>query len=90
MARIKIEELPVMEELEEQQTKGIYGMGGLGYNRAAAHATGTAVQVLGAVVQRALRQSYLETSQDLQFYADNVRVFNGVKRAIRSKIKRWL
>ena len=39
-----------------------------------------------AFVQSVLRESYMETNKDLQFYADKVRHFNDMKEAIRDQI----
>jgi predicted ribosomally synthesized peptide with nif11-like leader len=39
-----------------------------------------------AFVQQALRQSYMETVDDLRNYADKVKSFNSTKRAIRRSI----
>lgn len=38
---------------------------------------------VNALVQAVLRQSYMETSKDLQFYAEKVKHFNDMKEAIR-------
>lgn len=40
-----------------------------------------------AIVQWVLRESYLDTLQDMAFYADKVRFFNETKRAIRAELK---
>ena len=41
---------------------------------------------VNALIQSVLRQSYLETNRDLQFYAEKVRYFNELKRAIRDHL----
>jgi hypothetical protein len=41
---------------------------------------------VNALVQHVLRESYLETTQDLYFYAEKVKFFNGVKKAIRDEL----
>ena len=43
-------------------------------------------QDISALVQKMLRESYVETMEDLQFYADKVRYFNKLKKAIRKEI----
>jgi hypothetical protein len=37
----------------------------------------------GALVQAVLRESYLQTTEDLRFYAEKVRHFNRLKKAVR-------
>lgn len=37
-----------------------------------------------ALVQEVLRESYLQTTEDLRFYADKVRYFNESKKALRA------
>jgi len=41
---------------------------------------------INALIQYVLRQSYLETNRDLQFYADKVRSFNQQKKLLREQI----
>ena len=41
---------------------------------------------VNALVQWVLKQSYLETNKDLQFYADKVRYYNDMKEAIRDHV----
>ncbi len=41
---------------------------------------------IAALVQQVLRQAYLEANEDLRFYAEKVRYFNAVKKAIRDHI----
>jgi hypothetical protein len=41
---------------------------------------------VNALIQWVLRKSYLETNRDLQFYAEKVRYFNELKRAIRDHL----
>ena len=36
-----------------------------------------------ALVQAVLRESYLQTTEDLRFYAEKVRYFNNLKKAVR-------
>ena len=45
--------------------------------------TGAIPQDINSLVQSVLRDSYLETNKDLQFYAEKVRFFNKLKRKIR-------
>jgi hypothetical protein len=40
-----------------------------------------------ALVQYVLRESYLQTTEDLRYYADKVRYFNSVKKAIRDYLQ---
>lgn len=40
---------------------------------------------VSAIVQWVLRESYMETSKDLQFYADKIRFYNELKKAIRDE-----
>ena len=41
-----------------------------------------------ALVQQVLREAYLETQKDLEFYAAKVRFFNKAKKAIRDEVMR--
>ena len=41
---------------------------------------------ISALIQEVMRESYMETNKDLQFYADKVRHFNDQKEAIRQHI----
>ncbi|HET6517307.1 MAG TPA: hypothetical protein VFG25_03690 [Nitrosopumilaceae archaeon] len=41
---------------------------------------------INSIVQMVLRESYIETNKDLQFYAEKVRYHNDMKEAIRDKI----
>ena len=41
---------------------------------------------INALIQYVLRQSYLETNKDLQFYADKVRSFNEQKKLLREQL----
>jgi hypothetical protein len=43
---------------------------------------------INALVQQVLREAYLETNKDLQFYADKVRYFNDLKEQIRDSLTR--
>ena len=43
---------------------------------------------INAAVQFVLREAYLETQKDLAYYADKVRAFNEIKKAIRAEIDR--
>ena len=43
---------------------------------------------VNALVQWVLRESYLETSKDLYFYAEKVKFFNSAKKAIRDELQR--
>jgi hypothetical protein len=43
---------------------------------------------LNALVQHVLYESYLETSEDLRFYAEKVKFFNQAKKEIREHLKR--
>jgi hypothetical protein len=52
-------------------------------------ATGLRSEVdINALIQWVLRESYLETTQDLKSYADKVRYYNEVKQAIRDELGR--
>jgi hypothetical protein len=42
---------------------------------------------VNALVQWVLRESYLETNKDLQFYADKVRYYNDRKKALRKHVR---
>ncbi len=42
---------------------------------------------VNALVQLVLRESYMETNEDLQFYADKVRFYNDLKKAIRDEAR---
>jgi hypothetical protein len=48
--------------------------------------TGGVPMDINALIQWVLKESYLETNKDLQFYADKVRYFNDVKEAIRDHL----
>ncbi len=50
-------------------------------------AQGGAIDV-NALVQSVLRESYQESTQDLKFYAEKVKFFNGVKKQIREELTR--
>jgi hypothetical protein len=41
-----------------------------------------------ALVQQVLRESYLQTTEDLRFYAEKVRYFNQCKKAIRDYLQK--
>ena len=41
---------------------------------------------INALVQWVIRESYLETNKDLQFYAEKVRYYNDLKEGIRSEL----
>jgi hypothetical protein len=41
-----------------------------------------------ALVQEVLRESYLQTTEDLRFFAEKVRYFNEQKKALRSELTR--
>jgi len=41
---------------------------------------------INSLIQYVLRQSYLETIEDLRFYAEKVRFFNELKQAIRNEL----
>ncbi len=41
-----------------------------------------------ALVQYVLRESYLETTEDLRFYAEKVRYYNAVKKRLREELAR--
>ncbi len=41
---------------------------------------------IGALVQQVLRQSYLEATEDLRYYAEKVRYLNSARKAIRNHI----
>jgi hypothetical protein len=49
-------------------------------------ADGAMPQDINGLVQHVLRESYLETSKDLAFYADKVKHFNDQKDSIRDRI----
>jgi len=48
--------------------------------------TGSVPMDINALVQAVLRESYLETNKDLQFYAEKVRYYNDLKEGIRSEL----
>jgi hypothetical protein len=48
--------------------------------------TGSVPMDINALIQYVLRQSYLETNKDLQFYANKVRYFNELKKSIRAHL----
>jgi hypothetical protein len=48
--------------------------------------TGAIPKDINALVQAVLRESYLETNKDLQFYAEKVRYYNDLKEGIRSEL----
>jgi len=48
--------------------------------------TGGVPMDINALIQAVLREAYLETNKDLQFYADKVRYYNDVKEGIRSEL----
>jgi hypothetical protein len=43
---------------------------------------------INAIVQQTLRDAYLEANQDLEFYADKLRFYNSLKKAIRDEVKK--
>jgi len=43
---------------------------------------------VNSLVQQVLRESYLESTADLYFFADKVKFYNGVKKQIRSELQR--
>lgn len=43
---------------------------------------------VNALVQQVLRESYMETTQDLYFYAEKVKFFNELKKGIREELTR--
>ena len=43
---------------------------------------------VNALIQWVLRQSYLQTNEDLRLYADKVRYFNEAKKALRDELAR--
>ena len=51
----------------------------------AAH-TGAISQDINALIQKVMRESYLETNKDLRFYADKLRFFNKLKKKIREEM----
>jgi hypothetical protein len=48
--------------------------------------TGGVPMDINALIQWVLRQSYIETNKDLQFYADKVQYFNEIKKALREHL----
>lgn len=42
---------------------------------------------VNALIQTVLRESYLETNKDLQFYADKVRHYNDLKKSVRAYLE---
>lgn len=51
-------------------------------------ATGGVTPDINALVQWLLREAYMETNKDLQFYADKVRYYNQLKKSIRNEVTR--
>ena len=43
---------------------------------------------INTLIQQVLRESYLENTKDLQFYADKLRFFNKLKKKIREEMAR--
>jgi predicted ribosomally synthesized peptide with nif11-like leader len=43
----------------------------------------------GALVQYALRESYLQNVEDLKYYAEKVKYYNSMKGAIRQSLGGW-
>jgi hypothetical protein len=66
---------PGLSNQWNELTKGIYGQ-----------ASSVSTKDINALIQYVLRQSYLETNKDLQFYADKVRSFNEQKKLLREQI----
>ncbi len=71
---VDTESVPALESRwSEYVAKNRSGLGGVDIN---------------ALVQAVLRESYMETTKDLQFYAEKVKFFNEVKKEIRSELTR--
>lgn len=67
---------PGLSNQWNELTKGIYGQ-----------ASSVSTKDINALIQYVLRQSYLETNKDLQFYASKIKAINEQKKQLRTQIQ---